>query len=385
MPWDSSCTWNGGGESNVPPEGHFAAGYTNVSELRVSCTDVYVGEPRAEGPTGGGGGTSPNPPGGYDPCNTQTLTISYSRVNDGLKLAVLPPSPCDEDGDSGLPPLVDDDTFDENYPIYLPIDWELQYPQSWFNEEDQLDELTTLFVQQNAPPSSMIPEMYFKYGIKVDMINATPLNGRRTALAFPSNHRYFWKEVILQKPQMFSAFNRAEILAGRSLIVDDQWIKYNPTHNSYKYNPLRHHHEGQGRYAFAIPEKVHQKWTAILHQYKTTGKIPQLRPKINTLVGSLQIFTLLTDLETGNPDAWINWFGPHQDIGKIYKHQEKNVYFEITKQTTIKNSSGKIIRAKVTYDVFNDYIWDSDEKRFMGIVKLGTFTEYIDIDLKSTY
>ena len=57
MPWDSSCTWNGGGESNVPPEGHFAAGYTNVSELRVSCTDVYVGEPRAEGPTGGGGGS----------------------------------------------------------------------------------------------------------------------------------------------------------------------------------------------------------------------------------------------------------------------------------------------------------------------------------------
>ena len=281
--------------------------------------------------------------------------------------------------------MVDDEPFDENQPIFLPVDWDMQYPQSWFSEEDQLDELATLFIQQNAPPSSMIPEMYYKNGVKVDMLNATPLNGRRTALGFPSNHRYFWKEVMTQKPQMFSAFNRAEIQAGRSPIVDDQWIKYNPTHKSYKFNPLRHHHEGQGHYAFAIPEKVHQKWTAILHQYRTTGKIPQLRPKINTLVGSLQIFTFLTDLETGNPDAWVNWFGPHQDIGKIYKHHEKNVYFEITKQTTIKNSDGKIIRAKVTYDVYNDYIWDNDEKRYMGIIKLGTFTEYIDIDLKSTY
>jgi len=35
-------------------------------------------------------------------------------------------------------------------------------------------------------------------------------------------------------------------------------------HKAYRNQLLRHHHVGQGRYAYAIPEKVHQKGNSIL-------------------------------------------------------------------------------------------------------------------------
>lgn len=358
----------------------------------IDITDCYTyddgvggGGGAGNGGGGGGGGTSPTPPTDFDPCDGPPPIgpVSVHSGATGAKLMVNANPDCNGTPPPVLPPV--EPPFDENKPIILPLDFEIGYPLEYYDDEAELDALALLFVQENAPLSSMIPEMYYKNGIKVDMINA-PIKGT-TALGTPRNATYFWKQVIEQKPQMFSAQNRQRILSSpsKSPIVDAQWIKYNPTHKNFLNEPLHHHHEGQGRYAYAIPRKVHQKWTSILHDYKTTGKIPRIRPKINGMLSVFQVFTLFTDIQTGNPDAWINWFGPHQDVGKLYKLPEKNVYFEITNQTTTKDNTGKIIKAIVTYDVYDDYIWDQDEQRYMGVIKLGTFTEYINLETKTTY
>ncbi|WP_410222193.1 hypothetical protein [Pedobacter sp.] len=370
-------------------EGDDRAGWRISSKDITDCYEYDDGIGSgggAGGGSGGGGGTSPSTPPDYDPCDTTQPPTGPIQVHSGAtgaKLMVHQVPDCNGNPPPVLPPV--EPVFDENEPIILPLDFEIGYPLEYYDDEAELDALALLFVQENAPLSSMIPEMYYKNGVRVDMVNA-PVKGR-TALGHPRNATYFWKQVIEQKPQMFSSQNRQRILSNPSKmpIVDAQWIKYNPTHKNFLNEPLHHHHEGQGRYAYAIPRKVHQKWTSILHEYRRTGKIPGIRPKINGLLSVFQVFTLFTDIQTGNPDAWINWFGPHQDVGKLYKLPEKNVYFEITQQVTTKDNSGKIIKAVVTYDVYDDYIWDEDEKRYMGVIKLGTFTEYINLETNTTY
>lgn len=87
----------------------------------------------------------------------------------------------------------------------------------------------------------------------------------------------------------------------------------------------------------------------------------------------------MIDFNTGNPDAWLNWFGPVDQVGKVYKLPFSADYFVITKQVQIKNNQGEVIKAKVSYDVYADYIWDSDEKKYMGVLKLGSYTENVDL------
>jgi len=269
--------------------------------------------------------------------------------------------------------------YNEYSPIYIPANFDISYPQEYFDTENSYDALTLELIQEGLTNTDPIPEAYYKNGTRIDMAPATPLNGRRTALGFPSNHRYFWKELMKLRPEMFDADNRTRIADGRSPVANDQWIKHNPTHKAYKNLPLRHHHEGQGRWAYAIPEKVHQKWNSILHSIKA-GKFPKLKGTMNSLAGGMQIFSLLVDFNTGNPDAWLNWFGPVDQVGKVYKQPLSGDYFVITKQTKYMNSSGEVIRAKVTYDVYADYIWDADEQKYMGVLKLGTFTENVDLN-----
>lgn len=99
---------------------------------------------------------------------------------------------------------------------------------------------------------------------------------------------------------------------------------------------------------------------------------------MNSLGPFLQLFSIITDIRTGNPDAWVNGFGATDKIGKLYKEPTQNFYFEITDQKVYKNSNGTVVRAIVTYDAFDDYIWDDDEKRYMGVLKIATYVEDID-------
>lgn len=166
--------------------------------------------------------------------------------------------------------------------------------------------------------------------------------------------------------------------------VNTHWVKYNPTHKAYMNDKLIHHHYNQGHIAYAMPDKVHKKWNSILHTLRGGGKINGLRTKVGSFATGIMILQGLFDVYTGKPDSWINWFAPVNKIGKLYYHPEKDLYFEITKKLETKDSSGKVIRAVVTYDVYVDYIWDQDENKYMGVLKTGTFTEYIDVINKTS-
>ncbi|MFD1256243.1 hypothetical protein ACFQ3S_05500, partial [Mucilaginibacter terrae] len=271
--------------------------------------------------------------------------------------------------------------FNEYSPIYLPTNFDITYDQDWYDAEDSFALIGNELQQQGLTKTDPIPEMYYKNGTPIDMRPATPRNGL-TAKGAPRSLNYFWKELAKKRPEMFNEENRNLLKANKSPKVNEQWIKYNPTHKSYMGNKLIHHHDEQGFMAYAIPEKVHQKWSSILHRYKLNGKIPRIGGTLISLLNVMQVFSTIMDVNSGNPDAWINWFGGHNEMGKIYIDPMKNVYWEIMDQTITKNSSGIPMRAIVHYYVYADYIWDSDENRYMGINKLAEFTEDLDLNNK---
>ncbi|TKC62481.1 hypothetical protein FBD94_09710 [Pedobacter hiemivivus] len=255
------------------------------------------------------------------------------------------------------------------------------YPAEWHEIEDNFGILIAELANQGIDNGDPIPDMYYRNdGTPIDMLSA-PAKGR-TVLGVPRNSGYFWRELYKKRPEMFSPENKDKIFRkpnGISPEVDEQWIRYNPSHKPYDKTPLIHHHDRQGRYAYALPAKVHQKWSKIFHEIRSKGGISKIGGKLNSVAGALQIFSILTDLRTGNPDGWINWFGPQNIIGRIYKDNEKDVYFQITSKEETRNSSGTVISAVVTYHVFADYVWDDDENMYMGVQKLGTYTETIDV------
>lgn len=275
--------------------------------------------------------------------------------------------------------------YNENSPVYVPADFSVVYAPEWFTNEDELGAIGNELQQQGLKNTDPIPESYYKNGTPIDMTSASPIDSRTVKGAIRSA-KYFWTELIKKRPEMFSKENRNYIATNQFKLVnaDDQWIKYNPTHKAYRFGQLVHHHDKQGYTAYAIPLKVHQKWTSILHEFRTKGKIPRIRGSLNSFVNVVQIFSFLTDIQTGNPDAWVNWFGANNQVGKIYKQPLTGDYYMITQLTPYKSSAGTVIRAVVTYDVYADYIWDADEGKYMGIQKLATFTEDIDVVTKKS-
>lgn len=270
--------------------------------------------------------------------------------------------------------------YNENSPINIPNNFDIAYTQEWYDTENELGSFISEFIQQGIHDTDPIPEMYYKNGTGIDMRPASPTGGL-TVLNAPRNKDYFWRKLALERPEMFSQTNRARLSLAKPLapIIDQQWVKYNPTHKSYMGGRLVHHHDGQDYMAFAIPEKVHQKWTKILHEYRLNGKMPGLSSKLISLVSVMQIFSLITDVRTTNPDAWINWFAQQNETGKIYSDPANNKYWEIMDQVIYKNSAGVAIKAVVHYNVYADFIWDSDEHRYMGVIKLNEFTEEVDL------
>jgi len=331
---------------------------------------------------GGGGGASGSGPnaGDYSPgCNPDpNYSVPTTPPPAGTDW-ILPcgndiPEPVDPP-DGGTEEPQDDEPIAADYVIPETIN--ISYTQDWFDTEDFLGLLAGELSVHGITHTDPIPEMYYKNGIAIDMNPAPALS--RTITGVPRNQNYFWKQLVAEKPEMFSLSNLNLIKNNTAPIIDAKWILYNPTHKSYLNTKLVHHHENQGRYAYAIPERVHRKWSSILHTVKTQGKVSNITGKLNSLAGALQIFSMLTDLHTGNPDAWINWFGPQNVIGQIYKDNAKDVYFEITSKVETKNSAGNVVSAVVSYTVYSDYIWDSDEGKYMGVLKLGKFTENIDV------
>lgn len=377
MPWDPDCPWNGG----TTPSGEYPGGYSFSSTTYTTCETITTGGGAGGSGSGGGtgGGTTPSPPPGYNPCPQipdPNILVSYER---GTRLMSAPSVPCDP-----VPPVTPP-VYNEYSPIYIPDNFDIEYPQEWYDTEDELGSFIAVLTQEGLHDTDPIPEMYYKNGTGIDMRPATAKNGL-TVKSAPRNKDYFWKELAAKRPEMFSPENRAKLALPKPIAptIDDQWIKYNPTHKAYKFDKLIHHHDEQDYMAYAIPQEVHRKWTKILHDYKLNGKVPSLSGKLNTLISVMQIFSIITDVRTSNPDAWVNWFAQQNEIGKIYPDPANNKYWEIMDQTIYKNSAGVAVRAVVHYNVYADFIWDSHEHRYMGVIKLNEFTEDIDLINKTS-
>jgi hypothetical protein len=346
------------------------------------------GEPGGNG-GGGGGPVNPSGPGGggaYPPddCGGGGQIPRVPTNNNGDPNAnSIPVPPCiPKPGklDGSFEEAIPIPTSEELAPIFVPFNFDVEYDQDWYDGEDELGTVDAEMLQQGAPNTDPIPGSYYLKGTGIDMTPATPRSGT-TVHGAPRNAKYFWEQLMQKRPEMFSEDNRTFIRNNefKSVKVDEKWIKYNPTHKSYMHNQLVHHHHQQRNMAFAIPAKVHQKWTSRLHLARAAGKISRLGGRLNSLGPFLELFTIITDIRTGNPDAFVNGFGATNEIGKLYKEQMQNFYFEITSQLVYKNSSGTVTRAIVTYDAFDDYIWDEDENRYMGVLKIATYVEDIDV------
>jgi hypothetical protein len=68
-------------------------GYRLVTTQDQICDEINTG---SGGPFGGSGGTTPNPPGEYDPCEGSSANVS-ARFERGTLLQLVPP-PCDDNG-----------------------------------------------------------------------------------------------------------------------------------------------------------------------------------------------------------------------------------------------------------------------------------------------
>jgi hypothetical protein len=81
----------------------------------------------------------------------------------------------------------------------------------------------------------------------------------------------FWKRYREKWPEHLSAKNKGLIDQGLSPKVDEQWIKYYPQDEGFMGETLEHHHEGQGSRAVAMPEKLHDAYTAVHPREKEVG------------------------------------------------------------------------------------------------------------------
>jgi len=115
-----------------------------------------------------------------------------------------------------------------------------------------------------APVSSPLPRSYINSRFTINMAGA-PAGSATNAAGFARNGPWFWRQMLGQHPELFSAANRTAIAAGRSPVVDATWVAQNPTHQSFMGSRLIHHHIEQGAIATGLPEPVHRAWHSILH------------------------------------------------------------------------------------------------------------------------
>ncbi len=99
-------------------------------------------------------------------------------------------------------------------------------------------------------------------------------SGEATLKGGIRNPKAFWKQWAETYGDTLSPANKAAIKAGRSPVVDEQWIKTFPEHAPYKGETIIHHHLDYGPNAIPLPETVHSKqpgW-GIWHPEHAGGK-----------------------------------------------------------------------------------------------------------------
>jgi RHS repeat-associated protein len=229
----------------------------------------------------------------------------------------------------------------------------------------------------------------------IDMTNA-PAKGTNAA-GVPRNAIWFFKQQLAAKPEMFSEENKMNIAQGKNPVVDETWIKFNPSAAAYEDQVLWHHHIDGGKMAAAIPRGLNNDNFSELHPYVNAGK--ELRgTRISGLLGgtlnTLGTIGMFSGLFTGDPDSWINAFGygePH--VGDIKKDWgNTNLYVQIMSiiehYIPVTDKNGKqVIDPKtgkpqyrlgsktVTANGYSGYIYNEETKKFEGVNKVSTVTE----------
>ena len=132
---------------------------------------------------------------------------------------------------------------------------------------------------------SELPEMYMQARNNIDM---RPCPSTATnAAGHPRDAIWYFRELYHRYPEMFSTDNVNRIYGryvapGTTLppgarinprvpVVDETWVQYNRTHRSWMGASLEHHHIDQGPIATAIPEPVHDAWSAALGRNRCSG------------------------------------------------------------------------------------------------------------------
>lgn len=234
------------------------------------------------------------------------------------------------------------------------------------------------------------------------MTNA-PAKGTNAA-GVPRNGVWMMKQAYAAKPEMFSdAARNSVFVENRMPAVDEQWIKFNPTHSEYIGQQLQHHHIDGGKMAVAIPKGLHYDRFSEIHAYlkgKMGGALRGAKFK-GMLGGALNFVGTISMFNFKNPDSWINAFSsgaqPEDYIGKVKKDWEDGTYLEIKSvdisYTPVLDANGKAVvkdgviqqrvsRRVVTGAWYSDYIWDDDSKQYKGVNKIGESKEVWDYDSK---
>ena len=123
-----------------------------------------------------------------------------------------------------------------------------------------------IYSQPNSNLSPM-PAAYVNMRTAVNMDNVVGASGTN-AFGFNRDSSAYFRLLMQQQPQMFSARNVERINNREAPQVDSQWVQFNPTHQSFLNSRLVHHHWMQGNTAVAIPEPVHQAWNRTFHPYR---------------------------------------------------------------------------------------------------------------------
>jgi RHS repeat-associated protein len=282
--------------------------------------------------------------------------------------------------DSRLARFMSVDPLMNSYPHYTPYQFSGNNPIK-FIDLDGLEEYD---------PS----EYLYADKPKIPMDGA-PSNSPTNAQGFPRNARYFWRQMLFNHPQYFSADNAALIKKGLSPWVDEVWVKSFPSDAVYMDNRLIHHHANGGNMAVAIAEKMHWDKFSELHSFlnkaKTTIRGIGVSGTLNGLVNIFGIVNDVSGLIRDNPDALANQFSKglttfEENIGRVVNQffsegpylDQFIVINEVVKETTtLYNNKGEVIAKYVSSrfvkaEIFSDYVWDADQKKFRGVNLYGT-------------
>jgi RHS repeat-associated protein len=237
------------------------------------------------------------------------------------------------------------------------------------------------------------------YNPKLDMdmsnvgANATSINGNySTASTYTlkggvRNYIAYWNKQLEVNPEMFDPSNVAKIKNGSAPIVNDQWIKHNPTHAEFKGDVLEHHHKYQGKVATAIPSKIHDKLSKYYHPFKrinpktlkTLGGVRGFAGKVGNI---LNVFGTVVDVFTDNPNSSYNQtFGNGSNVGQLYQQLNEdgtavtNSYYIINSRETKYNSSGDPIQVTASVTSYNLIYNEKNDKNEMIPGETATFVQ----------